>query len=55
MAVEVADGIIPAMGYAPQNIAHVKQLVADACVEFERDIHEFAISWYAEFTFGENA
>ena len=55
MAVEVADGIIPAMGYAPQNIAHVKQLVADACVEFERDIHEFAIWWYSEFRFGESA
>ncbi len=55
MAVEVADGIIPAMGYAPANIAHVRTLVTDACREFGRDAASLDIWWYAEFTFGESA
>ena len=55
MAVEVADGIIPAMGYAPQNIAHVRQLTADACREFERDIDGFATWWYSEIKFGRSS
>ena len=55
MAVEVADGIIPAMGYAQENIDHVRQLVADACQEFGRDRDSFEIWWYSEFRFGRNA
>lgn len=52
MAVEVADGIIPAFGYAPQNIALVRQLTANACREFERDTDGFATWWYSEIKFG---
>ena len=55
MAVEVADGIIPAMGYAAENIDHVRRLVADACEVFDRDRRTFAVWWYGEFRFGPSA
>lgn len=55
MAVDAADGIIPAMGYAPENIAHVKNLVEDACREVGRDPATFDVWWYADVTFAPSA
>ena len=55
MAVEVADGIIPAMGYAPENIAYVHSLVDSACSDFGRDSQAFDIWWYSDVTFGPSA
>ena len=55
MAVEVADGVIPAMGYAPENIANVRSLIDTACEDFDRDRTAFDVWWYADVTVGSSA
>jgi 5,10-methylenetetrahydromethanopterin reductase len=55
MAMEVADGIIPAMGYAPENIDYVRSLVDTACEDFGRERESVDIWWYADTIFGTSA
>ncbi|MBS37064.1 MAG: hypothetical protein CMO26_14210 [Thiotrichales bacterium] len=55
MATEVADGIIPAMGYAQENIDYVRKLVDNGCRANSRDPDEFDIWWYADVSFGVSA
>ena len=53
MAVEVADGLILAMGYAPEDIAYVNELIDQACTRHRRDRAELDIWWYSEVTFSQ--
>jgi 5,10-methylenetetrahydromethanopterin reductase len=47
MAVQEADGVIVAMGYAPENIEYVRSLIASACAEVDRDPNEVEVWWNA--------
>jgi len=47
MAAQEADGVIVSMGYAPEDIAHVRALVAEACAETGRNPGEIEIWWNA--------
>jgi len=47
----VADGLILAMGYAPEDIAETRRLIAEACHEAGRDPAELELWWYSEVTF----
>jgi len=47
MAAQEADGIIVSMGYAPEDIAHVRALVGEACAEVGRNPNEIEIWWNA--------
>jgi len=51
MAAQVADGIIPEMGYTPEDIAYVYSLVEEGCTEIGRDPKEIDIWWYSDVTF----
>ena len=52
---QVADGLIIAeMGYAPEDIARVHDLIDQACAEVDRDPQELDIWWLADLRFAED-
>ena len=53
-AAQVSDGLIIAMGYAPEDIAHIESLIAEACAEVGRDPSELEIWWYTDINFAED-
>jgi alkanesulfonate monooxygenase SsuD/methylene tetrahydromethanopterin reductase-like flavin-dependent oxidoreductase (luciferase family) len=54
MAAREADGVIVAMGYAPENVAHVRSLIASACAEVDRDPSEVEVWWNASVQLAES-
>jgi alkanesulfonate monooxygenase SsuD/methylene tetrahydromethanopterin reductase-like flavin-dependent oxidoreductase (luciferase family) len=54
MAAQEADGVIVAMGYAPENIAHVRSLIDQACAEVDRDPDDVEIWWNASVQFADS-
>jgi 5,10-methylenetetrahydromethanopterin reductase len=51
MAAQVADGLIVAMGFAPENIAFVRRTIAEACAEAGRRVDELSLWWSASVHF----
>ena len=55
MAAQVADGLIVAMGYAPEDIAYANDLIAEACAEVGRNPDELDIWWTCDVKFAASA
>jgi 5,10-methylenetetrahydromethanopterin reductase len=51
MAAQVADGIIASMGCGDENVAYVRQLVAEGAAAVGRDPAEVEIWWNSELVF----
>ena len=51
MAAEVADGLILAMGYSQENLAHVRDTIADAATAAERDPADLDVWWHCSLGF----
>ena len=51
MAAQVADGLILAMGFAPEDIDHIRGIIDDACAEIGRDPNSLDLWWNADVTF----
>lgn len=51
MASEVADGLILAMGYSDENLAHVRNTIADAAAATDRDPADLDVWWHCSLGF----
>ncbi|HTE83218.1 MAG TPA: LLM class flavin-dependent oxidoreductase [Dehalococcoidia bacterium] len=51
MAAQVADGLILAMGYAPENLEFVHETILAACAEIGRDPADLDLWWNASAQF----
>ena len=51
MASQVADGLIITMGFAPEDIQHVRNVIKEGCAEVGRDPDDLHIWWNASVTF----
>lgn len=54
LGAEIADGLIVSMGFGDENIAHVRNLVADGCAAVGRDPSELELWWNSEMVFDES-
>jgi 5,10-methylenetetrahydromethanopterin reductase len=52
MAVEVADGMLLSMGFGPDNVSYVNQLIDQSCDEFDRERSDLELWWNTEVVFG---
>ena len=53
-AAQVADGLIIAMGYAPEDITHIEMLIDQACADVGRNREELEIWWYSDINFADD-
>ena len=54
MSCEVADGMLLSMGFGPDNVAYVRELIDEACARNERDPAELELWWNSEIVFGDS-
>ena len=55
MACEVADGMLLAMGFGPDNVAYVRSLIEQGCQAAGRQPAELECWWNSEIVFGDSA
>lgn len=53
-AAQVSDGLIIAMGYAPEDITYIESLIDKACADVGRDRSELEIWWYTDINFAKD-
>ena len=51
MAAQVADGLIMAMGYGPENVQYIKSIIKEGCDEVGRNPDELDIWWQTTLAF----
>ena len=52
MASQVADGMVIQMGYAPENIQYIRDIIKEGCAEVGRNPDGLDIWWTTELIFG---
>ena len=53
-AAQVSDGLIIAMGHAPEDITHIESLIDKACADVNRDRSELEVWWYTDINFAKD-
>ena len=51
MASQVADGLIMSMGYGPDNIQYIKDIISESCAKVGRDPEELDVWWQTALSF----
>ena len=54
MACETSDGMLLSMGFGPENVAYVRDLVERGCSAAGRDPAELQLWWNSEIVFGDS-